>query len=71
MIERASRTLPSTRDTLVAAVARGDRATAVAVEAHGWDGAWYHRAYFDDRCRARQRERVRPAALASFLGADA
>jgi cyclic beta-1,2-glucan synthetase len=38
---------------------RGDRAVAgelrrradayaVAVEAHGWDGAWYRRAYFDD-----------------------
>ncbi len=23
-------------------------AYAVAVEAHGWDGAWYRRAYFDD-----------------------
>jgi cellobiose phosphorylase len=27
--------------------ARAD-AYAVAVEAHGWDGAWYRRAYFDD-----------------------
>jgi cyclic beta-1,2-glucan synthetase len=41
------------------AEARGDSAVAaelrqkadgyaVAVEAHGWDGAWYRRAYFDD-----------------------
>ena len=41
------------------AEARGDRAVAgefrrhadayaVAVETHGWDGAWYRRAYFDD-----------------------
>jgi cyclic beta-1,2-glucan synthetase len=41
------------------AEARGDAATAVefrrqatayaaAVEAHGWDGAWYRRAYYDD-----------------------
>jgi cyclic beta-1,2-glucan synthetase len=41
------------------AEARGDAATAArfraqadayaaAVEAHGWDGAWYRRAYFDD-----------------------
>jgi cyclic beta-1,2-glucan synthetase len=41
------------------AAARGDAATAAdfreradayvaAVEAHGWDGAWYRRAYFDD-----------------------
>jgi cyclic beta-1,2-glucan synthetase len=43
----------------VHAEARGDRtvagefrrradAYAVAVETHGWDGAWYRRAYFDD-----------------------
>jgi cyclic beta-1,2-glucan synthetase len=43
----------------VHAEARGDRAVAgefrrradayvVAVETHGWDGAWYRRAYFDD-----------------------
>jgi cyclic beta-1,2-glucan synthetase len=43
----------------VQAEARGDRsvagefrrradAYAVAVETHGWDGAWYRRAYFDD-----------------------
>jgi cyclic beta-1,2-glucan synthetase len=24
------------------------RAYAAAIEAHGWDGAWYRRAYFDD-----------------------
>ena len=28
-------------------IARAD-AYAVAVEAHGWDGEWYRRAYFDD-----------------------
>ncbi|MEP6687992.1 MAG: glycosyl transferase family 36, partial [Gemmatimonadales bacterium] len=43
----------------VHAEARGDRSVAgefrrqadayvVAVETHGWDGAWYRRAYFDD-----------------------
>src|SRR6185437_6410284 len=36
-------------DATVAAELRGwaDRYVA-AVEAHGWDGAWYRRAYFDD-----------------------
>ena len=47
------------RDFCVYVDARGDTATAadfraradayvVAVEASGWDGAWYRRAYFDD-----------------------
>jgi cyclic beta-1,2-glucan synthetase len=47
------------RDFAPQAAARGDDgaaaelraladAYAVAVEAHGWDGAWYRRAYFDD-----------------------
>jgi cyclic beta-1,2-glucan synthetase len=36
-------------DVAVAAEFRGQAASyAVAVEAHGWDGAWYRRAYFDD-----------------------
>jgi cellobiose phosphorylase len=47
------------RDFAARAEARGDRPTAgefrtraaqyvAAVEAHGWDGEWYRRAYFDD-----------------------
>ncbi|MFZ5625198.1 MAG: GH36-type glycosyl hydrolase domain-containing protein [Gemmatimonadota bacterium] len=36
-------------DTAVAAECRRQAdAYAAAVEAHGWDGAWYRRAYFDD-----------------------
>jgi cyclic beta-1,2-glucan synthetase len=38
------------RGELDAAAALETRATALvhAVEAHGWDGAWYRRAYYDD-----------------------
>ena len=47
------------RDFAAVATARGDAATAdglrrqadayvAAAEEHGWDGAWYRRAYFDD-----------------------
>jgi cyclic beta-1,2-glucan synthetase len=36
-------------DTVVAAECRRQaEAYGAAVEAHGWDGAWYRRAYFDD-----------------------
>ena len=31
-----------------ATTGRGRARLAAAVEEHGWDGAWYRRAYFDD-----------------------
>jgi cyclic beta-1,2-glucan synthetase len=39
----------SRRDDAVAdGMRRQAEAYAAAIEAHGWDGAWYRRAYFDD-----------------------
>jgi cyclic beta-1,2-glucan synthetase len=48
-LRRFSEIVTARGDTAVAAELRGHAdAYVAAVEAQGWDGAWYRRAYFDD-----------------------
>ncbi len=46
-LRRRSRARRTTRPSPSAARPR-PRGCARNIEAHGWDGAWYRRAYFDD-----------------------